>query len=242
MSGVSRKRTQSDESIVKENDATRLKIFRGFLKLTQKDAAEIIGVSLTSYRSYETGVSAVPSGLRRRLGQLSKIEVKPLDPHEDPRKVFEELKSAKRSDISPRLLIKIHKRKDDLLRLPTEEITAMESQTNQQTVKRTNELHTRRLKVVEHITRERERVDYVRENIFSRKRNRSNSIRDFVLIVALIYIAMKGLSIKLGFPFGTPANQPDFILVASAFAVLSLAWAALQDLMFDPKSRKLPIE
>lgn len=242
MCRLDEKRTKLNESTVEKNDATRLKIFRRFLKLTQKDTAQILDISLNSYRHYENGVSTIPSHIRRRLGRLSKIDVQPLDPREDPRRVVEELLNAKPSDLAPQLLIKIHKRKEASFHLPTEVVAMEETRTNQQPTTKTFEFCVHDHQVFERITRERERVNYVRQNIFSRTRNVVNAIRDFVLLVALIYIAMKGLSIKLGFPFGAPADKPDFILVTSFLTVLSLAWAAFQDLMFDPKGRTLPKE
>ncbi len=174
------------------NDAQRLRIVRKIQGLSQREFADRLEVSASSYRGYELGRQVTPLFLRRAIWKWTGDDVLPLDPMEDPR-----------------LLLKKH-----------------DAPVVKECVQHTAWSYLRAC---------REEYRSKRLHDFSRARRVWAAVRDYTFLIALFYITMKLLSIRLNFPFGAPSDRLDVVLLGAVAIVVALSAATFQDLSFRPK-------
>lgn len=209
-------KNSSHESERYVNDAKRLLMLRKGLKLSQRAFAAALGVPESTYRQYERYDRPVPLDLRRTIGKLTTLDVNPLDPNEDPREVLEALRTLSPDDLAQKLRKNVQK---SGLVQPI-------------VVRRVDPVPTSRSdcrpSIFQRILAFRAYCQRSRTELYTRPRQTYNNIRDFVFMVAVNYIFLKTLSIKLDFPFGAAKDGPDVALIVSFGLFFCLVIAVFQ--------------
>lgn len=89
------------DSKTHQKDGERFYRVRTAMDFTQEKMANQLGCSVRTVRHYEHADSEVPLHLRRRIGEMSGLDVNPLDPEEDPYLITAQYRETQRAKEPP---------------------------------------------------------------------------------------------------------------------------------------------
>lgn len=197
------KRKKNDSAEFK-NDGDRLAILRGYKGVTQKDFAELVGISLSSYQDYEAGKRPVPLKVRRAIWGVFTLEVNPADASEDPKKILRQIQALNPDAIYTHPILETETNSKAEPIVLAKDVDASSK----------NEAPVRRSRLIGPLIAFRTRYFEYTASLGPFGRTYLE-VRNWIMLVALHYISMKAASVQLGFRFGAPAGQTDYALVIS---------------------------
>lgn len=189
------------------------------LGLSQRAFAEILGIPASTYRSYETDGRPVPLDLRRKIGEVTTLDINPLDPNEEPRRVLDALMTLSPDDLHPKLRGRLNNAAAEVSEPAEQDEGAGEIPATE--LKDRANLLQRGLAFRRHCLR-------ARKELYTRPRQIYNNLRDGAFTVALNYFIMKLISLQLDIPFGAAKGQIDFAFVGSIAVIAVLLVAVFQ--------------
>jgi len=157
--------------------------------------------------------------LREKIGEVTTLDIKPLDPSEDPRRVLDALKTLSPDDLHPKLRERLNNAAAAVSE-PAEQDEGA-GQIPATDLKDRPNLLQRVLAFRRHCLR-------ARKELYTRPRQIYNNLRDGAFTVALNYFTMKLISFQLDIPFGAAKGQIDVVFLGSITVIAVLFVAVFQ--------------
>ncbi len=217
---------RKSESNTHPNDTLRLLYFRSIFDLTQKQAADLLGVAVSSYRAYEGCRHPIPTRVRRKIGSLSPVDILPMNPDQDPNEIYAVLRRAQ------------HEEFDGELKRLWPRIAASEQPSGQKHLRKSQPVRGQLNLNLLDISRKNRNYLQAQRREFSPLRRLYCEWRDASFFVSAIFAFLWVTCLQLGIPLGIFTDAANAVGVGSLTVFFLLLAAVLQDMVSDIEKRK----